>query len=136
MAAYAGSIAIDRGGPPGFFLTWSGFMLVVVIALEANEPPWFILPLHLVAFTVMALDRPLPGNRWVRLLVLGLLGTWSLNVVRLALLLLIGAIWGQSALELAHANAGYVLFAIWIAVFGGIYLREWRTWSAPERVER
>ena len=28
---------------------------VVVIALEANEPPWFILPLHLAAFTVMAL---------------------------------------------------------------------------------
>ena len=37
LAAYAGSLAIDRGGPPGFFLTWSGFMLVVVLAL-ALEP--------------------------------------------------------------------------------------------------
>ena len=35
LAAYAGSLAIDRGGPPGFFLTWSGFMLVVVLALAA-----------------------------------------------------------------------------------------------------
>lgn len=35
LAAYAGSLAIDRGGPTGFFLTWSGFMLIVVLALAS-----------------------------------------------------------------------------------------------------
>ena len=33
LAAYAGSIAIDRGGTTGYFLTWAGFMLVVLFAL-------------------------------------------------------------------------------------------------------
>ena len=35
LAAYAGSIAIDRGGTSGYFLTWSGFMLVVLLALAS-----------------------------------------------------------------------------------------------------
>lgn len=35
LAAYAGSIAIDRGGASGYFLTWSGFMLVVLLALAS-----------------------------------------------------------------------------------------------------
>jgi AAHS family 4-hydroxybenzoate transporter-like MFS transporter len=35
LAAYAGSFALDRGGPSGYFLTWSGFMLVVLLALAS-----------------------------------------------------------------------------------------------------
>ena len=35
LAAYAGSIAIDRGGTTGYFFTWSGFMLVVLLALAS-----------------------------------------------------------------------------------------------------
>jgi AAHS family 4-hydroxybenzoate transporter-like MFS transporter len=35
LAAYAGSIAIDRGGTSGYFFTWSGFMLVVLLALAS-----------------------------------------------------------------------------------------------------
>lgn len=33
LAAYAGSIAIDRGGLPGYFFTWSAFMLIVALAV-------------------------------------------------------------------------------------------------------
>jgi MFS transporter, AAHS family, 4-hydroxybenzoate transporter len=33
LAAYAGSTAIDRGGPTGYFLIWAGFMLLVFAAL-------------------------------------------------------------------------------------------------------
>jgi AAHS family 4-hydroxybenzoate transporter-like MFS transporter len=33
LAAYTGSIAIDRGGLPGYFFTWSAFMLIVLVAL-------------------------------------------------------------------------------------------------------
>ncbi|HEX8029905.1 MAG TPA: MFS transporter [Vicinamibacterales bacterium] len=33
LAAYAASIAIDRGGPTGYFLSWSLFMLLVFAAL-------------------------------------------------------------------------------------------------------
>jgi AAHS family 4-hydroxybenzoate transporter-like MFS transporter len=35
LAAYAGSFAIDLGGTTGYFLTWSGFMLVVLLALAS-----------------------------------------------------------------------------------------------------
>lgn len=35
LAAYAGSMAIDRGGPIGYFLTWSGFMVLVLLALAS-----------------------------------------------------------------------------------------------------
>ena len=35
LAAYAGSFALDRGGTSGYFLTWSGFMVVVLLALAS-----------------------------------------------------------------------------------------------------
>jgi len=35
LAAYAGSMALDRGGTKGYFLTWSAFMLVVLLALAS-----------------------------------------------------------------------------------------------------
>jgi len=35
LAAYAGSMALDRGGVTGYFFTWSGFMLVVLLALAS-----------------------------------------------------------------------------------------------------
>jgi MFS transporter, AAHS family, 4-hydroxybenzoate transporter len=33
VAAYAGSVAIDRGGPPAYFMLWSVLMLAVLLAL-------------------------------------------------------------------------------------------------------
>jgi AAHS family 4-hydroxybenzoate transporter-like MFS transporter len=33
VAAYAGSVAIDRGGPSAYFVLWSGLMLAVLLAL-------------------------------------------------------------------------------------------------------
>ena len=33
VAAYAGSVAIDRGGPSAYFALWSGLMLVVLLSL-------------------------------------------------------------------------------------------------------
>lgn len=35
LAAYVGSAAIDRGGPAGYFLAWSGFMFLVLLALAS-----------------------------------------------------------------------------------------------------
>jgi AAHS family 4-hydroxybenzoate transporter-like MFS transporter len=33
VAAYAGSVAIDRGGPSAYFALWSGLMLAVLFGL-------------------------------------------------------------------------------------------------------
>ena len=35
LAAYTGSFALDRGGTSGYFFAWSGFMLVVLLALAS-----------------------------------------------------------------------------------------------------
>jgi AAHS family 4-hydroxybenzoate transporter-like MFS transporter len=35
LAAYAGSMALDLGGHAGYFFTWSGFMLIVLLALAS-----------------------------------------------------------------------------------------------------
>jgi AAHS family 4-hydroxybenzoate transporter-like MFS transporter len=37
VAAYAGSLAIDRGGPSAYFVLWSVFMLVVLLALACID---------------------------------------------------------------------------------------------------
>lgn len=37
LAAYAGSFALDRGGAIGYFLGWSGLMLVVLLALASLQ---------------------------------------------------------------------------------------------------
>lgn len=35
LAAYAGSLALDRGGHSGYFFTWAGFMLIVFVAIAS-----------------------------------------------------------------------------------------------------
>ena len=35
LAAYAGSMALDRGGTNGYFLSWAGFMIIVLLALAS-----------------------------------------------------------------------------------------------------
>ena len=37
VAAYAGSAAIDRGGPPAYFALWSVLMLLVLVALACIQ---------------------------------------------------------------------------------------------------
>jgi len=53
----------------------------------------------------------------------GLLGLWILNLLRLVLLARIGQSQGPAALQEAHANLGWILFGLYMAVFWAVVFR-------------
>lgn len=59
----------------------------------------------------------MPPRRLAAVLAAGLAGLWLLNVLRMVLLARIGMEWGMHALQTAHANLGWALFAGFMAVF-------------------
>lgn len=69
-----------------------------------------ILGVYLVA------TRPPPkeGIRWS---IIGMVGVYLVNVLRLVVLSLVGSAWGADALEQAHAQAGWIFFVAWTGVF-------------------
>lgn len=78
----------------------------------------------LALFALMFLDMPLAPGKTVKLLVLGVAGTFFQNILRLVVVLLAGYLYGYQALWSAHAYAGYIIFFAWFAVFALIYLRQ------------
>lgn len=65
---------------------------------------------------------------------IGLGGVYVVNVIRLVSLALIGSAWGTAALERAHAQAGWMFFVAWTAVFAWLTMgrpRKARARSAP-----
>lgn len=67
-------------------------------------------------------DR-VPLRRLVAVLVAGVAGLWVMNVLRLVVLARIGIRWGMDALQTAHANLGWILFAGFMALFWAVALR-------------
>lgn len=53
----------------------------------------------------------------------GILGLWVLNLIRLVALARVGVAWGPSALQSAHANLGWILFALYMVLFWSVALR-------------
>lgn len=64
--------------------------------------------------------RPL---RAFTLVAAGIAGLWVLNLVRLVALTRVGVLWGPGALQSAHANLGWILFALYMVVFWAVALR-------------
>jgi exosortase/archaeosortase family protein len=54
---------------------------------------------------------------------LGILGTLAVNLLRLVLIFVAGAIWGVSIAQVIHYNMGDVIFLVWI--FGFTYFVYW-----------
>lgn len=65
----------------------------------------------------------LSGPRVAAYLGLGFVGLWFANLLRLIMLAKIGERWGGEALQTAHAHLGWILFALFMAVFWVIVLR-------------
>lgn len=69
-----------------------------------------------------------PG--WARGLawsIVGLLGVYVVNVIRLVSLAVIGSAWGSAALQMAHANFGWMFFVAWTGIFS------WLAMARPRR---
>ena len=80
----------------------------------------------IVLFSLMMLDIRLPLKRAWYILLLGLIGTWLLNILRIMVTVAAGYYWGRGALETVHENAVYIIFPLWYALFVYIYFRQAR----------
>ncbi|MGZ4904380.1 MAG: archaeosortase/exosortase family protein [Halobacteriota archaeon] len=81
------------------------------------------LAIFLAAFGLMLIDRRPRANALIGLFVLGVVGTYLQNLVRLLLLFTAGYYYGSDALWAVHDYAAYVLFPLWFLIFSVIYLR-------------
>lgn len=70
--------------------------------------------------------------RIAAILVLGLAGLWVANLIRLIALAKVGQEWGAEALQTAHAHLGWVLFALFMAVFWAVLLRRAPQGAIPQ----
>ena len=77
----------------------------------------------------VATQRP-SGRRLSAWIVVGLVGVYVANLVRLVVVLLAGHWWGATALEDVHANAGWIFFVAWSLLFA-LWVRRGLNRSAP-----
>ena len=83
-------------------------------------------------FALMTLDTRMIWKKVWWLFLLGLVGTWLQNILRILVSVAAGYFWGKDALLAMHYNAAYVIFPLWFALFAFIYLKQagWRSKSA------
>ena len=79
------------------------------------------LGVFIALFALMMLDIRLPLKRAWYVLLIGLAGTWLLNIIRIEASLAAGYFWGQESLETTHQNISYFIFPLWYALFACIY---------------
>lgn len=103
------------------------------LALEVGLVCAGLYPMVLFAsFLAMhAWTARLPWRRTLALAAGGLGGLWLLNLVRLATLAKVGVAWGAATLQAAHANLGWLLFALFMAGFWAVALRKPRLAPRP-----
>ena len=79
-------------------------------------------------FALMMLDIRLPIKKAWYVFLIGLVGTWLQNLIRLMVSIAAGYFWGREVLEAMHYNAAYVIFPLWYLIFVWIYLSHagWR----------
>ncbi len=80
------------------------------------------LAIFLAVFGLMVIDRRPRANILIGLVILGVIGTYLQNFVRLLLLFTAGYYYGSDALWTVHDYAAYILFPLWFLIFSVIYL--------------
>ncbi len=74
-------------------------------------------------FALMFLDMPVPYKNAIILLIVGVVGTWIQNILRVLILLGSGYGFGKEALWAAHTWTIYILFPVWYLIFAVIYFK-------------
>jgi exosortase/archaeosortase family protein len=72
------------------------------------------------------------------LLLLGVLTAYFANLFRMAIIVIVGHYHGMEALEWAHANAGWLIFLLWVGIFWSVIFRflvPLPTGARPEEME-
>jgi len=70
-------------------------------------------------------------KRAALLVAAGVAGLWAMNLLRLVMLARVGVAWGPAALQSTHANLGWILFALYMALFWAIALRRPKETAPP-----
>lgn len=84
-------------------------------------------------FTLMMLDIRLPLKKAWYIFLIGLVGTWLQNILRIMISLTAAYYQGAGALQSTHYNISYVIFPLWFALFVFIYMKAAGWKRAPAR---
>jgi exosortase/archaeosortase family protein len=76
-----------------------------------------------ILLALLLVERP-PLRAGIAWCAIGLGGVYVVNVIRLVALALVGSRWGIAALEAFHANAGWMFFLAWSALFTLFVVRQ------------
>jgi exosortase/archaeosortase family protein len=79
--------------------------------------------IFIIIFALMMLDYRLPAKKAAMMFIFGVLGTAFQNLLRLAIILLVGYYLGSGAMWKTHDYVGYFLYPIWFTFFAYVYLR-------------
>lgn len=79
--------------------------------------------IFLGVFALFAWEQKTPPTRLAAYLAVGVVGLHFANVVRIALLVVVGERWGVDALQAFHKHAGWVFFLAWSLLFWAVVLR-------------
>lgn len=100
-------------------LTPAGQEMAVLVSSGCAGPA--TMAVFIAIFTLMTLDLPLPWKRAAPVFLLGVLGTWLQNVLRILIILACGCLSGEKALWTAHFWTIYILFPLWYLAFSALY---------------
>ena len=109
-------------GPFLHLMTSKGELISVVITVACAGPA--TMAVFLSIFALMTLDMPLPRRNAAWLFLFGVAGTWTQNLIRVTILMLVGYHLGEKAMWTAHSWTIYFLFPLWYLFFAYIYFRQ------------
>ncbi len=66
------------------------------------------------------------------MLSIGIFLAWLANVIRMAIIILVGKYYGWDAMEWTHNNIGEVIFMIWVSIFWLIMFKYLGIWKAED----
>ena len=78
----------------------------------------------LAIFALMTMDIPLPPKKAAWLFIIGVVGTWFQNFIRVAILMVTAYNLDEKAMWIAHYWTIYLLFPLWYLLFIYIYFRQ------------
>ena len=101
---------------------------LIIAVIEPGCAGYVTIGVFIALFALMMLDIKLSLRRAWYVFLIGLTGTWVLNIIRIVISVAAGYYWGKEGLEAMHQNLFYILFPLWYALFAYIYLRRanWR----------
>ncbi len=123
-------LPVTASGQVFSFLTPSGKEISVLVSGACAGPA--TMAVFISIFTLMVLDAPVSRNRAIPLFLLGVLGTWLQNVLRILIILACGYLIGEKALWTAHFYTIYVLFPLWYLLFAAIYFKQYSSFFGKQ----